>query len=1273
MSNDDRDFRYMALNDLINELEKNAVINIDEAIEHKVITAVLGLMRDNSGEVQNLAVKCLGPLVKRVRVENTLEIIDKLSDYAKQTDDEMLRGIASMGLKTVISEVDPSIGESICRRILPRLLEMVQSSSYEMQMDSLDILAEVLSRFGSQVTTEAQSRVQQVLMPLLDHPRAAVRKRTTVAIGYSVVHLTDDMYSTLMEHLLQGLKSTKSSEKLRTLIQCAGVLSRYSTKHLSGYLSQVMPIIVQHTVQADEDDELREICLQSLESFVVRCPTEITSYLNEIIKLGLEYIKYDPNYAEDDDDEEDEEMEEDEDDEFDDAVEYSDDDDDISWKVRRSATKLLSAVIETRLDLLEQLYENVAPALINRFKEREETVRIDVLQTFIILLRQTGLHERQDLIQLEETRRVNLYFDTTGFGEELCLLPEITPRAVTKPKQGPKLLLSQLVPNLTTALSKQLSSKSTQTRQAGFQLLRELLYVLQSGLDDRIQLFIPAIQGSLTAAGDQQQVALTSNLRIEVLAFLRQLFRTHEPASLYPFLDRLAPAVILTTSDRLYKIASEALVVCIELLKVIRPIQYNTETQQYDISPMNDQHMPYIHDIYQATLQIMTTSDADQEVKERSIMCFGALLSQTNDVLQSQQQEAWEMLLERLRNEVTRVITMRTLAIVCQSPVTVGEESKRCALVAVDELAMLLRKSNRNLRVASAQCLRILVKKFGESLSEQSYQNLVNEVVPLLSDDDLHLLPLALRLMETLVIVQPASAKQAKTTLLPTLLGLIQSPLLQGSALDSLLDLFAALGKADPQDYQELVQSLINPMLNAQTSGVSAGGVAAVANKQSAATVAQCVAVLAANVDDANRNETIHMFGNWIETPSTNDSIKYLSLLSLGELGRRRELEQIDGIQQSILALFGAQSEEVKFAAAFALGNISVGDINKHLPVILTQIKEQPKKRYLLLNSLKEVITRSNEGNKLQQVSTMIWEVLLESCDTEQEEGTRNVAAECLGKLALTDPKQYIPVLQAKLSEPSAYMRATVATAIKYTIADPTNEHDDLLRPTLSGLLPLLKDESLEVQRLALLTLNSAVHRKQSLVKDILGDMIPLLYQETVVKEELIHTVEMGPFKHKVDDGLEIRKAAFECLYALLGYFDSIDANDFLDRVRDGLNDQHDIKMLAYLMLGRLAKIVPNAIQQRLDEYAEPLKITLDFKMRSNAVKQEVEKNQELVRATLRCIVSLQGLEHSGSPKFNALSKDVRTGPLAEEYKKTMTEIDSREATRGTNDYMDLS
>lgn len=34
--------------------------------------------------------------------------------------------------------------------------------------------------------------------------------------------------------------------------------------------------------------------------------------------------------------------------------------------------------------------------------------------------------------------------------------------------------------------------------------------------------------------------------------------------------------------------------------------------------------------------------------------------------------------------------------------------------------------------------------------------------------------------------------------------------------------------------------------------------------------------------------------------------------------------------------------------------------------------------------------------------------------------------------------------------------------------------------------------------------------------------------------------------------------------------------------------------------------------------------------MRSNAVKQEVEKNQELIRATLRCIAVLAGISDPG-------------------------------------------
>lgn len=97
--------------------------------------------------------------------------------------------------------------------------------------------------------------------------------------------------------------------------------SRYSTVRLGDALGKLMPIILQYTTEADEDDELREICLQSLESFVVRCSSDIEPYLKRIMDIALEYLRYDPNYAADDEDDEDEDMEdEDEDDEYDDIA-----------------------------------------------------------------------------------------------------------------------------------------------------------------------------------------------------------------------------------------------------------------------------------------------------------------------------------------------------------------------------------------------------------------------------------------------------------------------------------------------------------------------------------------------------------------------------------------------------------------------------------------------------------------------------------------------------------------------------------------------------------------------------------------------------------------------------------------------------------------------------------------------------------------------------------------------------------------------------------------
>ena len=72
------------------------------------------------------------------------------------------------------------------------------------------------------------------------------------------------------------------------------------------------------------------------------------------------------------------------------------------------------------------------------------------------------------------------------------------------------------------------------------------------------------------------------------------------------------------------------------------------------------------------------------------------------------------------------------------------------------------------------------------------------------------------------------------------------------------------------------------------------------------------------------------------------------------------------------------------------------------------------------------------------------------------------------------------------------------------------------------------------MRRLALSALNSAARTKAYLIRDHLQTLLPTLYQETVIKPDLIRIVQMGPWTHKVDDGLEARKTAYETLYTLV-------------------------------------------------------------------------------------------------------------------------------------------
>ena len=211
-----------------------------------------------------------------------------------------------------------------------------------------------------------------------------------------------------------------------------------------------------------------------------------------------------------------------------------------------------------------------------------------------------------------------------------------------------------------------------------------------------------------------------------------------------------------------------------------------------------------------------------------------------------------------------------------------------------------------------------------------------------------------------------------------------------------------------------------------------------------------------------------------------------------------------------------------------------------------------------------------------------------------------------------------------------------VIQAIRYTLPDSDEAFDAVLKTTLIDMLTvMLRDSELENRRLALTTLNSAAHNKPDLIIPNLAQLLPLVMKESVVNPELVREVMMGPFKHKVDDGLEVRKvrsrfiftkgsanviqSAYVTLYSLMETaFSRINILDFYDRVIAGLKDEHDIRALCNLMLTKLVVLDADETARRLDSIADCFRTILSTKLKENAVRQEIEEQDEAIRSVLR-------------------------------------------------------
>ncbi|KAF4584667.1 hypothetical protein EYR40_004654 [Pleurotus pulmonarius] len=1198
MQSGDQDFRFMGLNDLMSEIKQDPTCFLgDESVETKVLKQVLSLVEDKISEVKNQAVKCLGQLIKIIRQTQMELVVDRLIEFSGGKEEE-LRDISALALKTITAELPPDgkIAASACAKLTPKLLEQLQNPDTppEALVESLSILSILISRFPANLSSaDLKPAPLAVLAPLLSHSRPVVRKRAIITLSQFIPISPVVLYQGLLKaHVFPFLAPAASIDKQRTTVQLTAAVARSSPLQISPVLGDLVPGILK-AIQRD-DSELRESCLQALEVFVLRCPAEITSYLPSIMQAGNQYIKYDPNYAGDDDDD-DEEMADDDEMEDDAEIDEYSDDEDTSYKIRRAATKLLAAIIGTRPELLASIYKEVSPVLITRFGDREETVRLEVWATYVTLLNQTavygGLSQKDGETVSQRGKRKR---DT----DEIMDVEE-----------GPYSLLKAQVPNLSKSLLNQLKSPRTSsaTLQAGFKLLQALLHVLPGSLGTQVALIISTSHSVLS----QSPTTSSATLHLTCLTFLALFFATHPPSSFASSLSGLIPDLLKSLRERHPRISSESFRVFSALLGTLKPAK-GTD---------------WVTTVYNEAVNKLGNHDTDAEVRACAEDCMADLWINATETMKDKSRKEWEAI---CRTSGKTDGAVRVVTKVAREVSVDDGWANGC----VDWCTSLLRKSGRLEKAEIFVALDVLLRSYSAGIPADIVPSLLPQVKSYITTSDIPLLSQALNIVALLLELSPSTTFPiVEREILPGIYQIAHSPLLSGAALESMLAFFEALVMADNQIATHVVPSLVISVEKAPKADASP------------ANVSKCVAQVVKSQQGVAAGTIAEYSKHIKKTSKAKPSLVVLSLLILGELGRFIDMSPQQEIFTNAIELFSAEQEEIRAAAAFAAGNIAIGNLHQFLPVIVKLVEKDPKKRLLSLHALKEVVTHCSHG-QLEGVADTLWVPLFENSENA-EETTRNVAAACLGKLATTHPSKYLPQLHARIRDESAATRSTVVAAIRYTFADTTQSYDEVLAPLLVDFLSVMTDEDLTVRRLALSSLNNAARSKPHLIREHLASLLPNLYKETAINPTLIRTVQMGPWTHKVDDGLETRKTAYETMYTLLDTcLTKLDLHEFLSRVIPALSDESDeIKVLAHMMLFRLAQVAPAAVSQRLDEITPPIEKTMKgINITKDTVKQDIERAAELQRSALRAVIALARVGAGVSQRFDTFVEELRRG-----------------------------
>ena len=252
----------------------------------------------------------------------------------------------------------------------------------------------------------------------------------------------------------------------------------------------------------------------------------------------------------------------------------------------------------------------------------------------------------------------------------------------------------------------------------------------------------------------------------------------------------------------------------------------------------------------------------------------------------------------------------------------------------------------------------------------------------------------------------------------------------------------------------------------------------------------------------------------------------------------------------------------------------------------------------------------------------------------DEDEGVRSMVAECIGSIVTMSPGTVIPTLKSLAEEKKEsktdadnLVLWTICSALRNALSSKSGASAELVA-SFPSFLACLESEDFPVRTATLLMVNAAVHYVPHVILGSMKDVVmPALIEFLELKA--VRTIDLGPFKHKIDDALPLRKASLAILDSALTQCPShLDVGAVLPRMSGCFGDDDDVKIAAHQLAMKFAKTHPAILAGCVGPFLEAgLQKTITKKVKESATQQEREKNDELVRSALRVVVCFEGLE----------------------------------------------